>query len=372
MATFDSLQLVQVGDLALYGHLTESEMPDLEARGQGEELLGSYRTLIPHAPMVVETRKWNIRGVVYATHGRSRAQIINQLNALANRITDVIAVEFIDNDSDALAPYPKFAASGTGALWLHNRGRIRDISIGGEGVNLDLRISLELFAFWQALNPAIWIMKRRNEAVPRLFRKAAFNPESDIVALPEAKTFFQQDVPYSFQKRIYEDQTFHYDPDYFMALQAQHDRDLPVLRYASDWDVSVATAHHIFIDKARWSAPPLSIYLFKNMTSASTFTIRVEYESEIWELAEQTTSIDVSAIDTAMTDEGYTLADTDILVVGDVENGAFILRDGEKLLHVADAVSRSGGDWAGQLQPGYNIVTVQGGTYAQHHVYRRL
>jgi hypothetical protein len=372
MATTDPLQLVQIGDIALYGHLAEMPLPELAARGGGEELLDSYRVLIPHAPNVVESRKWTIKLEVYAAHGRSRAQLINQLSGLINRVTDFIAVEFIDNDSDALDRYPRFAASGTSALWLHNRGRIRDVQADGDGTNHDVRLSLELFTFWQPLNPAIWVMKRRNEALPRIFRQASFNPDEDIVALPEPKTFFQLDVPYSFQKRIYEDQGFHYDPAYFIALVAQHDHDLPIVRYASDWQVDIANAHYIQVDKARWSAPPLSLYLFKNMTSASEFTIRVEHEHEVWDIQETITSIDVAAIDSAMTDAGYTLLDTDILVVGDVENGAFILRDGVQLIHVADAISRSGGDWPGQIQPGYNIVTVRGGTFAQHHTFRRF
>lgn len=372
MATTDALQLVQIGDVALYGHINENALPSVDSLGSADEGLDSYRVIIPHAPLVVKVRKWAVRGVLYASHGRSRAQIINQLQALTNRVTDVIAVEFIDNDSDTLDPYPKFAATGTTALWLHNRGRIVSLDIDGKGINLDFQINLELFSFWQPLNPAIWIMKRRTESMPRFFRKAAFESNKDIVALPEPKTFFQLEVPYSFQKRIYENQGFHYEPEYFLALQAQHDRDLPLVRYASDWQVSVATGHDIFIDKARWSAPPLSVYLFKELTSATTIEIIVESESGVWEISEIISSIDVSVIQDAMIDSGYSLVDSDILVVGDVEHGAFILRDGETLIHVADAVSRTGGSWAGQLQPGQNLVKVHGAMYAQHHVFRRL
>ena len=155
-------------------------------------------------------------------------------------------------------------------------------------------------------------------------------------------------------------------------MYAYHDSDLPQVRYATDWALDTAIRHRVNVDKLRWSADPLSLYLFKNLTGATTVTIEVEHDDGDWRRSTTTTTITVSTISAAMTAAGYTLADTDILVLGHVTNGAFIMRDGSPLLYVADLISRDDGDYFGQIYRGNNIIKVRGATFAQHHVFRRI
>lgn len=370
MPNYDSLMLVQMGDVSIHGHQTEHSRPELTSRGKAEEMLLSNKVLLP-SRAGVKARSLDVEGVVYASHGRSRAQMVNHIESLFDRTVDVIACEFLQGGFDSPAGNGYYPVVNNAVLWLHSVAHISEISISDDNDSMEFKAELTLDSFWQALSPAEWFTIRRNESRPQLYEKASFEID-DINPLPSADTFFQDEQPFSFHKRFYLDTSYHFDPTYFVALSDYHDDDVPDVRYTSDWMITESRLHNITVDKLRWSGDPLSVYFFKNLTSASTVTIDVTHDDGMWRRATTRTSFDATAIDSAMTSAGFTLVDSDILAIGHISGSATVIRNDINILNVADLISRDGGNSFGQIYRGDNVVKVRGATYAAHHIFRRF
>lgn len=373
MPVGEVLNIVQLGDVAIQQHAAPYPESRLRTKGKAEQALDSYRVILPHNPGIPEVREYRIETVIYASYQRSTSHLYHSLMRLLNRVTDIIGLEIIGPGHTNWMQPPVIQPDREYSMWYHNRGRITDLSPKSENAqSLELRIELETYSFWQPLNPAIWYAATRDVAVPAFNERAAFS-SSEISDLPRAERFYDSHHPMAFQKKIYADTSFHYNPTYFTELTAQQDDDLPRTRYTADWDGG--NYHAIFVDPERWSASPLSIYLFQNLVTVGTsFNIEVTHEGDIWSRHTDNTEIDFDELDAAVTDAGFTLLDTDILVIGDVDGHAFMLRDGAFLCHVASAMYRTGGAWPGQLYPGLNEVNIHadGSSHAQHHIFRRL
>jgi hypothetical protein len=374
MPVGEVLNIVQIGDVAIQQHAAPYPESRLRTKGKAEQMLDSYRILLPHNPTIPEVREYRIDAVIYASYQRSTSHLYHSLMRLLNRVTDIIGLEIIGVGNSNWMQPPVIQPNREYSMWYHNRGRITDLTPKTENAqSIELRIEMETYTFWHPLNPALWYAATRDLASPAVNQRVTFASD-EISSLPRAEKFYDSHRPMSFQKKIYADTSFHYDPDYFLELTAQQDDDLPRTRYTSDWFTNNQD-HTIIIDRERWNAAPLSIYLFKDLVAAgTTITIEIIHEADIWSRQTDTVTIDIAAVDTAVDDAGFTLVDTDILVVGDVDGFAFVVRAGTILTYVADAVTRTGGAWPGQLYPGTNEIHIDadGSTHAQHHIYRRL
>lgn len=371
----ETLQIVQIGDITINHHASPEQESRIRTNGKAEQALDSYRAFLPHAPLVAEVREYRIDAILYTTYQRSLSHLMRSLETLSNRVTDIIAVEIIGVGSPTWMQPPVIQPMHELALWLHKRGRITDLTPKTESTqSIELRIELETFAYWMPLNPAIWYAATRDIAVPNRNQRSTF-ASTEISSLPTVEKFYDFRRPLSFQKKIYADNAFHYDPDYFTELTNQQDDELPRTRYTSNWYTG-NNDYTIEVDRERWSASPLSIYLFKNLVTPAptTITIEITHEADIWSQQTDTTTIDVTAVDDAVTAAGFTLVDTDILVVGDVDGSAFVIRNGTILTYCADAITRTGGSWNGQIYGGTNQLHFDpdGATHAQHHIFRRL
>lgn len=367
MADYDHMMIVQLGDVAVHQHLTQFERAKLSIKGKAQDLLFSNTILLP-SNSGIEPRKLKIEGVIYADYGRSRSQMGNHLRSLINRPIDVIGAQFLHGQMDTHRSNGYIASVHDVVMWVRNSAIITDFELTNDEGVMEFEAKLMLAGHWQPLCPAEWQMIPRQEAQPSFFEKSSFEVD-DINPLPSAGIFFQDEQPYSFHKRHYLDTGHHYDPTYFLALTAHHDDDLPLVRYASGWDDSPSRFHYVTVDKLRWSVDPVCLYLFKNLTGATTITVEITHDAG-WSRVMDTTTIDVGAIFSAMTTAGYVLVDSDILVMGTVSGGAFVQRNGVILVYVADSITRTGGTIPGQVYRGDNIIKIRGATYAQHHIFR--
>lgn len=374
MPVGEVLNIVQIGDVAINHHAQPYPESRIRTGGKAEQMLDSYRVLLPHNPMVAEVREYRIEATIYATYQRSTSHLMRSLERLVNRVTDIISVEVLGPAHSNWMQPTVIQPNREYAMWYHNRGRMSELTPKSENAaSIELRIELETFSYWQPLNPAIWYPVARALASPGTNERTAF-ASYEIADFPRVESFFDFHRPVAFQKKIYADTSFHYDPAYFTELTAQQDDDLPRTRYTSDWFTNNQD-HTVIVDAERWSAPPLSLYLFKDLvTAGTTITIEVTHESDIWSRQTDTTTIDIAAVDTAVDDAGFTLSDSDILVVGDVDGFAFVIRAGTILTYVANAITRTGGAWPAQIYPGTNEIHIDadGSTHAQHHIFRRL
>lgn len=275
-------------------------------------------------------------------------------------------------------------------VWLHGRGRISRLRFRGrEFTSFSVQIDVQLTGYLKTVNRMIWQHRARSVI------EASTNAESwrtpylyNMQLFPEPQ---ELDASRCFMwRKVYKaDERPFYDPAWFTTL---HDRQYlppehPATGYTSGWsDGSVL--HHIYPFKWRWSMPPQSIYLLKNLTAVtSNPTITVCGEAEVWQPGSHTTTVNMDVLDDILTEAGVTLDAEDVLVFGDTAPRLVRFYDPgrpdlcemnesgvEILAHVAPAIQRTGGQWPGQILPGLNQVRIQpkGALAAQHHYFRRL
>jgi len=373
--------IAQIGDLPLHMHLSEWHGRELSAQGKSYELTTSYRAAIAHNPYIPEMQDVSLKVVIYAVHGLSVSHLRNLLERLLGRHLDIFAYEMIGCQDDF--GYCCCQYGYADLLWLKTVGRLTDVRLNSSDFRfLTGRIDLELHSYWTPVSTAIWKIGSKDYATPAFTddETIAAPYEDHITPYPGPEKWLRTKTLQSWYSLRPVDRSFVYDPDYGVALCNKHDPNLPRCRYASTWAVCPGgnpPSYAVFATQPRWSAPPSSLYMFKGFENGDTdlLTIEVRREDEIWDIAQTTTTIDVGEIDDLMTTAGYTLATTDVIVVGDVlQQPGFVLRAGEKLVFIGSAVTRDGGMWPGQLAPGYNRIVIDSsdGYHAQHHVFRSL
>jgi hypothetical protein len=136
------------------------------------------------------------------------------------------------------------------------------------------------------------------------------------------------------------------------------------------------TKSFINIAPHRWSAPPTSLYIFKDFKNLTT-TARLDItRQEVFRTLEESVTIDWGDVNDLADDAGVAIAPLrDIFVLGDIRGFACVMRAGEVLFYAASAIRYTGlGDFPAMLSPGTNIVFAQPekAVLAQHHYYRRL
>jgi hypothetical protein len=368
------IQIVQLGDVSLHLHHQEWHGERIKARGKAEELLDSYRVALPNLPVVPDVREVSLKAVLYGDGGRTASQLSHLLKGMLGRQIDIIGVEVVMNQVDIAWTGCACCHCPPAVLWLHTRGRITDINIESDDYHsYTVELDLEFNSYWKPLNPVLWHYERRDLAKPFKNRGIAPTlPLTQVLPYPALEDFFRHEQYMVWQKTVYSNTGWHYDPQYFVALHSFDDTVLPALRYTHDWRTGPVW-NRVLIDRQRWSASPISVYVFKNLVGVPEISITIEHEDDIFQVSSDTVTVDMSIVNILMTDASYTLQNTDWIVLGDVEQQpGFVMRNGSILIPIASAVQRSGGAWAGQLQPGLNRIRIAGGQFAQHHIFRRL
>ena len=368
--------IVQIGDVAIHMHIDKWHGNEADAQGKTKGLLNSYRVVMPNAPMLPDVREMNLDVVIFAENGRSVSNLRQLLSGLLGQVTDIFAYEAIGCADDV---WPCCCHGYYETIWLKTLGRIDDFRFNSADFrHLTASLSLSIFSYWMPFSTVVWKHGARDivDSIYGPVENISAPYADHIDAYPGAETWFRTQQPRSWYRKRSVSTAYNYDPAYGYALYTVHDPNLPDLRYASDWDGN-AEQHVVSVNRKRWSAPPLSIYMFKGYETydTDTLTIEVMQSIDIWDRDTFTTTIDVSIVDDLVTDAGETLAATDIIVVGDVKRlPGFVIRGDTIITPIGDAVTRDGGAWPGQLVPGMNKVTADpdGGQFGQHHIFRTL
>lgn len=367
------LQLFQVGDMSFHGHLLSYPEEKIQSRGDTEVMVSSYKMLMPDASYLIKPRTYSLEMQIYSTDNWGSGQFIQKFKNLIGKVTDIFAFEIVRDNPDKIAcGCPICECCTCDLLWLHNIGRITDISVkSGDYWSFTASIGIEVQSYWKPVNRLIWEWKRVG-ATSRFetdwenswLKRIRQYPNCDM--MEEGQCFF-------WYKRCRPSLTELYDPDYFTALHCYHRLNYPATGYTSHWS-TINDRHFITIFEWVWSAPPLSQYYFMNLTQLNgdiTITVRSEY-NQCAKIC--TTTIVEATLLSELTAVGITLADSDILVVGDTRGFAHLMRNGEIIAYLAEAVSFTCGDWPGQILPGSNTVEIEpnGSRFSMHHYYRRL
>ncbi|GEM_PF-6091693 len=355
------IQLFQIGDVPLYGYAAINPEPDWQPVGKTQTAVQSPTVFRPYSRFITKPRKIRTDVTLYNDEFRSKQDLIQHLHNIAGVDTDIIVFEPLSTAVEfSRDRYNNFYSPDSKLLWLHTRGQIKDINTRINDRQVDLRLDLELDAYYQPLNHMLFqiidAVSSHHYIEPQTISQP-YQPSVPITPSRLNRIFKRR--PEMFHKIIMENWGDQFEPEWYEAL-LKAPPNLPRLGFNTSWDTTENKVIDIYIDKFDWGMPPIVKYIFKNIPSTGTITITVERENEIWYTETFTSTIDLSKVDEAVTTSGHTITTTDKLILGDTHwMPGYVLRGNNRLTQIGDAVTRDANGWVGQLLPGKNRITIQ-------------
>ena len=368
---FRLLNIFQIGDVRLHLHVDRWHGESLSAQGKSRNIQDSYRVLMPATPYQYAVTKLKISALLYNDGFYEESQFAQKIKSLVGLETDIIAYRQLGGSADVDLCCQCFCCD-CNLMWMHTLGRITNIKIeAAEFHTYTLKLDLELQPTWTPLNRALF--RWEHLGTSRTHTEALVEPYLDeITSYPDCEGLFDGAGCFYWRRRSILSFGTLYDPALFTNLHIATD---PPTGYATDWNTLKDHAY-VSCRPEYFGMAPLSVYAFDNLATASgTATISVRHPINIVNEITHRTQIDVQSVKDMALLKGIALVDTDILVVGDVKNGGFVVRNDQIVANVAPAISRNGGQWPGMLTPGRNLVEVKpptGGRWAMNHTFRSL
>lgn len=367
--------LYQIGDVVLHAHHRSQQSQSYQARGASVELVDTYKVLTSTSAHKTSIRKDTADILLYSNGVYSASQIAELLKRQVGVFTDVFSYVYTTREP-ALANDCGCALCGCcpcNIMFLHNVGKFSMTITGTSSDFYAATLEFELHSYWKPINTLLWT--KGGLGLSRPFNKLDFdNHTTDaVMQLPTCDTLFTGCI--QFYKRQYTSLNFMNDPYWLGELICRTPQNYPAIGFVRDW-VSGTSTSHITENQMYWSAPPLSMYMFRKIqnldTRAEMFIERQEANRSISSFV----SINFDRINTLAALNGVDIIASDILKVGDVDGFAHIYRRGteEIILYCAEAIQYNNGDFPGYLTPGTNTVYINphGAEYAQFHLYRSL
>lgn len=372
--------IYQIGNVPIHAHVNAYTQMSYTGRGKSEDLQDSYRVLLVSAPRRVEPRTERYSLTLYNNGMWSEAQTVQRLLTISNQHVDVIAYELVGTNGQAVDDSLKCACAVCECcpcemLWLHNVGRMTRLEVTGDDNDaITLSLEVEFGSYWKPVNRMLWDW--RSDGASSIYGREFSNSRLEAIAqYPTCDDVFSYKRCRMFYKTQYNDTSFLYDPFWLTELHCNHRPDYPDTGHVTNWNKE-DTKTFVNIEPHRWSAPPISLYLFKgfkNLTTTSKLTIT---RQEVFRTLNELVTIDWSVVNAIADDEDISIAPKrDIFVLGDVRSFAYVMRGNDILFYASSAVTYNGlGDFPGMLSPGTNIVFAEPkkAVLAQHHYYRRL
>ena len=353
--------LFQIGNVNLLGHLEPGLEHDWKAIGKTTSAIDSPAVIRPASRFLTKPRSFSIKVIAYNDEFRTKDMLYQQLINITGQDTDIIAYDDLSTTVDfSRNPLSQLQYNNSELLWLQSRGQIREVKHSQKGQTHEFDLKIETDPYWTPLNNILWTLLEssggHNHYLNQQSLSAPFSPTLFPMAGALTRMFKQR--PEMFHKTMMTNWSDQFDPDWYETL-IKRPSTLPTLGNYTDWSTDTVQIVTLFVDRDTWSIPPKTIYVFKDLPATGTISISVERETALWDTETITSTIDLATLDTAISDAGYTTLATDKLIVGDTHwMPGVVLRDTSKITQIADAVSRDGGAWLGQLMPGNNRITI--------------
>jgi len=347
-------QIFQIGNQVIHGHKKYGHDYDLEIEDKSERILDSSRFLVTDNWQKYEAREITIDMWLLRSNGQSPLEVFTSLKNLMGMQVPIVSYIIRDCHDEGHECNCCFCNNDDCEIfWLESYGKLTSLSLKGEPNRSVLEISLTvlLFSPLKPLNPMLWEFVSTNGG----YR----NPHLLSLTLTDC------DIPYShpncagienfcggFIKYQPYNPLYMYDPEWFTK-----DWCLPYNpKFALDWQVS-SGGYSIRVDRGIWNGAS-SFYVFGNLLDHTT-DIEISLSTErLYGIDYFTSTFDYSAFLTILTNLGVSLTNDMILVIGDVKEYAF-LTDFTNRYPVGSALTRTGGEYAGQLRSGMSRISVQ-------------
>lgn len=244
-------------------------------------------------------------------------------------------------------------------LWLVTSGTLMEAELKEESRGLYTGyVKVEFGPHWYPVDRTLWLFSGGERSL--------VTGGTTITPYPRQK---ELQNPYHRWVRVERGLGSIYDPDQW--VDEPLDWRYPSIGQRQGW--GNIDRHHVFVDKRRWNVPPHSVYFFKSLNPTGSLTLTVHKTKNLYNVVTESTSVDLTALDTLLSDNGYTgLLPTDILVIGEVSPApGFIYRDGTVLSVVPEVIYAD--EYPGYLDVGDTTVYLNGyGQAAWRHTFRRF
>lgn len=369
--------LYQIGDVVLHAHHRSQQSRQFQARGTSVELVDTYKVLTSTSAHKTSIRRETADILLYSNGVFSPSQQGRLLERQVGVFTDVFSYVYTTREP-ALANDCGCALCGCcpcNIMFLHNVGRLVSVNIQPASPDFyAATLEFELHSYWKPINTLLW--SQGGLGLSRPFNKLDFDDiaiDSKVMQLPTCDTLFTACI--QFYKKQFISLDFMNDPYWLGEFICRTPQNYPAIGFIRDWSNGTSTSH-VVEEQIYWSAPPLSMYMFRHLpiltSQADIYIVRQEANRSI----ESHVTINFERVNNLASDNGITLLASDVLKVGDVDGFAHVYRrqTEEIILYCAEAINYNDGDFPGYLTPGTNTVYInpRGAEYAQFHLYRSL
>jgi len=364
--------IFQIGDVRFHLHVDDWHGESLQSIGKSAPIQDSYRVLMPSTRYKYQSTSYKISALLYNDGIYEESQYLQKLKSLEGLETDVIAYRQIGGGANVHQCCQCFCC-GCRLMWLHTSGRVVDIKVTAENFRVyRVTIDLEVQPTWIPLNRALFRWNRQGASQTNT--EFLTEPFEDQVEdnYPNCDELYNQGDCYYWRRRSILSYGDLYNPELFTYLHQNTD---PQTGVATDWKT---TSDRVYVTcrPEYWGMAPLSIYVFDMLDSSNgKILIDVRHPINIVNEISRRTEVDITTVKQLAFASGISIVDTDLLVIGNVQDGGFIVRNGEIVVYVAPAIVRNGDDWPGMLEPGRNVVEVYppvDGRWAMNHTFRSL
>lgn len=330
------MYLYQIGNVPLHLHGdTLNHDYGSTARGRVDDLLWSPYPRWTNNQWLLERHQVQVRGKLIGTARRRADQTLQELRRMVGRPTDVIAYEYQDARQIYMCPCEH--VRGAGALvWFHNFGLLRSVDVSER----EFTATIEIGPFWDQLNPYLWYFGSMPES--------AFQTSSVYAASrwPSANELYNDRQPDTrmWVRRNLSSTLFLYEPDNWPGMF-----DCVQLSGSVAVDQERGWYNHIG-DIETWSAPPRTLFAFKNLPSSGFINLTMKRE-DVWNHADDLITVDFVQLEAEIP---FGILPQDILIFGDIQRlPGVIYRNGE-LIDFTPAVVNYNTFWPGMMHPGTN------------------
>lgn len=322
------LEIVQVHNVAIRGIWAEINPYDDDAKAyyDPEGLSADGAVAFPDSQYAVKLTKRDM--TVTLAFSQEGYSVYMRLKNLIGKPIDLIAI------------YPLKLECSIDAIWLHTRGQLARVR-GKPNAYGEYKIDLEfaMLGAWTPLNRLLWeyVDEDQSALTPEV------TPVSPSITLIDSYPTWEDYLEEKAASRLWywrlreHHMPLMYDPDYWGLAVRYLPSGFHSIGEAFDWNTQ-RVLNSIWQDSSLFNARPLCFFALRGLDADFNVLLVVTRETDLG--GEETITIDTDVLDTVLTSEtGLGLQTDDVLLIGDIEGKALVLRDGAIAAYCTTAIS---------------------------------
>lgn len=322
------LEITQIANVPIRGVWSEIYPYDDDARAlfDSEGLTADGAAVFPDSQYAFKLNKRDLT-----------VQLYNNQDGFA---TYMMLKNLVGKPVDVIGIYPLKLECSIDAIWLHTRGRIdrlrgRPNEIGEYKIDIEL----SMLGAWSPLNRLLWEYVDFDQSAI-VAEAAPTSPSVDLITpyitwdeylIEKAATrlWYWRQRPERFGLM--------YDPDYWSLAVRYLPSGFHSIGDNFEWNTQ-RVLNTLWQDNTLFNARPLTYYALRGLDPDFSVDIIVTRDADLG--GQETVTIDAGTLDSVLTSEtGLGLQATDILLLGDIEGKAAILRGGAIVAYCTTALS---------------------------------